>query len=282
MTSQCFLCPLPGRFRCPQCGLVLFCSERHGELHCLTPGADCHPVTVRGGGLVAARSVREGEILLRERPAVLAPSGELEERGRCLVCLTSLDTESCLLCEGCGFPLCEECEDEDSHQQDCHQLAGWAAASYTPLPPHRLLQLRQSQPGLYHGILSLARPQVVGEPELGLVEGLELQHQVTREEVRAVLAVLEAHSVPLAPGLTGLYYLRSLLAVRQDHNCRLLPSKHPSHLLSVQATRQSNTQINRQQIRLKTPIIESVVARSELICEPECLTVAGISRQERS
>ena len=186
--------------------------------------------------------------MLRESPALVAPSGELAERGHCLVCLAALDTESCLLCEGCGFPLCDSCGEEDSpHLEDCHQLAAWAAASYSPLPPHRLLQLREAQPSLYQALLSLPlQPGRLSEPpDLEVVAGLQHQHGVAREEVVAGLAVLEDHGLPLSPGLTGLYFLTSLLARRQEPNCRLLPSHCQPHLLSLQATRRANNQQSR-------------------------------------
>ena len=245
MSPPCFICPLPGRFRCPQCSLVLFCGETHGEYHVMTD-SPCHSFTWREDRLVASRSVSRGEIVLRERPAVVAPSGRLgeTEAGHCLVCLARLDTQSCLLCEGCGFPLCDECEGAQSHQADCDQLAGWAATSYSPLLPHRLLQLRQSQPSLYHDLLSLGQS---GKPrhhreKVEVKTFLQHQHQVSREEVEAVLAVLETHGVPLAPNLTGLYYLTSLLARRRDNNCELVTSQTRPHLLCLRATRQPNTQ----------------------------------------
>ena len=190
---------------------------------------------------MASRRVRPGEVILRERPAVLSPCGPVSQSVHCLECLALLDTDTCPTCPHCYYPLCEDCSQSEHHLQECGLLAVWAASHYHYLPHHRILQTKHLQPGLYHRLLGLPlSPSRAGGDH---TRPLELHHRVGREEVEAVLALVESETVQLGgrgeeeAGLCGLYLVSALLSRQQQNNCRVLVSRDPPFLATVLATR---------------------------------------------
>ena len=81
-SGHCFLClERDGLTVCPTCGLVLTCSLHH-HLH-YNPAGGCYSFRMEekeevGRYLVATRRIRPGEVIYRDRPAVIGPNMRYE------------------------------------------------------------------------------------------------------------------------------------------------------------------------------------------------------------
>lgn len=71
-----------------------------------------------GRHLIATRTIKPSEIILREAPILRGPL--LSGPAVCLGCLNAIDTSNYVSCERCNWPLCsEECKNSPEHCGEC-------------------------------------------------------------------------------------------------------------------------------------------------------------------
>lgn len=142
-SGHCFLClEREELVTCPACQLVRTCNQ-HQHLHYNQAGG-CYSFKVEyqeevGRYLVATRRINQGEVIYRDRPAVIGPNMRYEVITFLPIEMTSIsNTEAhcvgCLRlgceeeCEACGFPVCDKiCAGAPHHHQECQifQEAGY-------------------------------------------------------------------------------------------------------------------------------------------------------------
>lgn len=122
-TNKCFLCLKPAELRCHWCQNVHFCSAHHFRTYHRVR-SKCWPFKVieRGEGkprVVASRDIRRGELIMEDRPTLLAPLPH--STPVCPCCLARLRDDDVLgnLCEKCSLPLCgrENCFGDRMHAE---------------------------------------------------------------------------------------------------------------------------------------------------------------------
>jgi hypothetical protein len=74
----CSLCQVPGKFRCGGCQKVGYCSKEHQKNHWKIHKGECCAWKVvenaeLGRHLVAVRDIKQGEIILQEKPLLVTP-----------------------------------------------------------------------------------------------------------------------------------------------------------------------------------------------------------------
>ncbi len=73
--------------------------------------------------MIAARDIRPGEVILRERPLTFGPSDHT--RPLCLGCYKTIESfDESLACRDCGFPMCSlECQTVPEHRDfECQAM----------------------------------------------------------------------------------------------------------------------------------------------------------------
>lgn len=71
-----------------------------------------------GRYLIATRSIKENEVILREPPLIWGPAQMTVPV--CLGCGIKLNNKNCKPCSRCGWPVCSEtCENSMTHVPEC-------------------------------------------------------------------------------------------------------------------------------------------------------------------
>ena len=119
---SCFLCFSSHETeQCKQCEKVFTCKQ-HLKTHSRSDGA-CYPFKVEydcemGRYLVATRTIKPGEVIMHESPAVLGPY--TRSKAQCLNCFKLIDCKIRFDCHRCGFPVCgDECARGKYHKDEC-------------------------------------------------------------------------------------------------------------------------------------------------------------------
>ncbi|XP_039756653.1 SET domain-containing protein SmydA-8 [Pararge aegeria] len=126
MTEQepCEVCTAPAEQKCSNCHSVFYCSREHQKQHWKAHKQQCIPARVREDGkygryLEAIRSVKAGEIIMKESPLISGPSQVTPPV--CLGCYKLLEGGKTVSCEKCGWPFCSEvCTRNVVHTPECH------------------------------------------------------------------------------------------------------------------------------------------------------------------
>ena len=122
INQPCFLClSTENTSKCDHCGSVFTCKD-HVKRHMSSSGA-CYPYRVQydcemGRYLVAAKKIKQGEVILHEDPLVLGPY--TRSKPQCLNCFKVINPKSSIECPGCDFPVCDEgCASGRYHKEEC-------------------------------------------------------------------------------------------------------------------------------------------------------------------
>lgn len=142
----CAICGIPTEHKCTNCNQTFYCGKVHQKQHWLTHKVDCRPFKVHtrryvnyrhslfyctltlylqvehsdqlGRYLVATRSIKPFEIILKEAPLLCTPSQVTSPV--CLGCLNGIEPSDYIDCENCGWPLCGiECKGKPEHEAEC-------------------------------------------------------------------------------------------------------------------------------------------------------------------
>ncbi|XP_072944835.1 SET domain-containing protein SmydA-8 [Epargyreus clarus] len=175
----CEVCQQPANQTCGGCKLVYYCSRAHQKLgwkegHKLK----CRAFKVQytdtlGRHMVASRDIKQGEMILKEKPAVSGP--KITCAPHCLACGIKLepmqfgDTKDFYKCSSCNWPMCGlDCEKAEAHQPECKAMSkrkyrcdikyerpDKVEAAYCVIAPMRVLLMKESNPLQFENIMSL-------------------------------------------------------------------------------------------------------------------------------
>ena len=106
--NRCFLCLKECDNLCDKCGLVVFCSQAHFEVHHKASTGYCYPFKVLqrpqvGRYLTATRDLNPLDLIIEDEPAFFGPSHATGQQA-CLECLIPVTGE--FVCSKCALPLC--------------------------------------------------------------------------------------------------------------------------------------------------------------------------------
>ncbi|XP_023948158.1 SET domain-containing protein SmydA-8 [Bicyclus anynana] len=126
MTEQepCEVCSSPTVHKCSSCQAVHYCSRNHQKQHWKLHKQYCVPVRVKedakyGRYLEAIRSVKTGEVIMKEAPLITGPSQMTPPV--CLGCYKLLEANKTVSCEKCGWPFCSDaCTRNVVHAPECY------------------------------------------------------------------------------------------------------------------------------------------------------------------
>ena len=195
VTAKCGVCGAEATSRCASCYAVAYCCVDCQKSAWPEHKALCSkPYTVKdskkcGRYMVATRAIEPGEIILREKAAVVGPSLE-GARPQCLGCSIGLNDvfHPCSYCKG---PLCsKKCEKHPMHVDECKQLRLNPGAMYNK-PDHGTMVKRKHLPEncSYQAILPI-RAMLLKKLDikkykavLGLQSHLEERKEMNKTEV---------------------------------------------------------------------------------------------------
>ncbi len=125
--------------------------------------------------MVAARNLSPGDVILKERPAIVGPNVSTASQPLCVECGRPLDeASSSTKCPDCGVPLCsKECGNALTHKSECaifrrcpeafyscidEEASGvspTATANYQLVIPVRMVLLRRRDVRRYKSVMAL-------------------------------------------------------------------------------------------------------------------------------
>lgn len=123
--------------------------------------------------MIATRDIRQGEVILKEKPAVVGP--RMACTAHCLGCgkklepMTVEDGLDYYKCPQCNWPMCgPECEQAAVHKSECaimtakgykcgikYESADKSEAAYCVIAPLRVLLMKQLHPKQFESIMNL-------------------------------------------------------------------------------------------------------------------------------
>ncbi|XP_023941139.2 SET domain-containing protein SmydA-8 [Bicyclus anynana] len=175
----CDVCQRPANQTCGGCKIVYYCSKAH-QKHAWKEGHkfQCRPYKIEfsdaiGRHMVATRDIKQGEIILKEKPTVSGP--RISCPASCLSCnkkLEPIEVDGKLdfyKCTSCKWPMCGlDCEMAEPHKEECklmtdnnykcdikYDRADKMEAAYCVIAPMRVLLLKRSNPRQYESVMSL-------------------------------------------------------------------------------------------------------------------------------
>ncbi|XP_046681271.1 uncharacterized protein LOC124368041 [Homalodisca vitripennis] len=162
--TPCSVCGLEAQIKCPGCARILYCCEDHKKEDAGQHKTNCKPYRIErnekyGRYLVANRDIKQGEMLMRERPVVVGP--RVDSLPACLECFTLLypPVSRCPECQ--VTPLCPRCT---HNSLDCGWYRGLSQElrdlclrtnNQHVLPLKILLHLRSPDPGRFKEVLEM-------------------------------------------------------------------------------------------------------------------------------
>ncbi|CAG9788861.1 unnamed protein product [Diatraea saccharalis] len=175
----CEVCQQPANQICGGCKLVYYCSKAHQKLGWREGHKfKCCAFKVQysetfGRHMVATRDIKQGEMILKEKPAVMGP--RMSGPAHCLSCGKKLEPMKIkeiydfYKCTSCNWPMCgPECEKADIHKAECkimtdrkykctikYEQPDKTEAAYCVIAPLRALLMKDSNPQQYENIMAL-------------------------------------------------------------------------------------------------------------------------------
>jgi len=136
VTISCKVCNGEALSRCSGCFSVAYCKAECQKSDWATHKPNCSkPYAVKennkvGRYMVATRNLKAGDVILREKAAVVGPSLE-QSKPICVACAKSLQ-KTWHLCNKCKAPLCSKnCENHPLHVEECKVLKMNPGGMYT-------------------------------------------------------------------------------------------------------------------------------------------------------
>ncbi|KAI5638482.1 MYND finger domain-containing protein [Phthorimaea operculella] len=175
----CEVCQQPASQTCGGCKLVYYCSKAHQKLGWREGHKfKCCAFKIQysdtlGRHMVATRDIKPGEMILKEKPAILGP--KMSCAAQCLACGKKLDpiktgdVYDFYKCTSCNWPMCDaKCEKSEVHKPECKVMAerkyrcnikyetpNKVEAAYCVIAPLRALLLKETNPMQYENIMNL-------------------------------------------------------------------------------------------------------------------------------
>ncbi|XP_052755151.1 SET domain-containing protein SmydA-8 [Galleria mellonella] len=175
----CEVCQQPANQICGGCKLVYYCSRPHQKLgwregHKFKCCAfKIHYSDTFGRHMIATRDIKQGEMILKEKPAVIGP--RMTCTPHCLACGKKLEPAKLeggfdfYKCSLCNWPMCgPQCEKADVHKPECkimsdrkyrcaikYEQSDKAEAAYCVITPLRVLLTKNSNPLQFENLMSL-------------------------------------------------------------------------------------------------------------------------------
>lgn len=246
-STACRICDVISDTKCSNCKQVYYCSVAHQKSDWRQHKSACHPFRVEhsehfGRHLIAARDIRAGEIVLRERALIRGPAQHTAPV--CVGCLQALTAEQLTNstgCRRCGWPVCSEaCEKVADHRAECDlTVARGSRVSlqnyFSPHPTYqcvtalRCLLLEQAD-DRWNRLQQLSShcEQRTGTEQWqqdreGIVRFIprffRCADRWTEDQMMRVAGIIQinGHEVPLTePPHVAIYHLASLV----EHSCR--------------------------------------------------------------
>ncbi|XP_045451289.1 SET domain-containing protein SmydA-8 [Melitaea cinxia] len=122
--EPCVVCSSPTERKCSSCQIVHYCSRDHQKQHWKQHKHECIPARIKedpkyGRYLEASRSIKAGDIVMKEAPLITGPSQVTPPV--CLGCYKLLEKDETITCQKCGWPFCSEsCTQSVLHTPECH------------------------------------------------------------------------------------------------------------------------------------------------------------------
>lgn len=177
---SCNVCQKPANQTCGGCKLVYYCTKAHQKLGWKEGHKfKCCAFKVQfteniGRHMVATRDIKQGEMILKEKPAVFGP--RMASTAHCLACnkklqpLKNIDNKfDFYKCTSCRWPMCGPvCEKSVVHKPECtimtqrkykcsisYQTPDKQEAAYCVIAPLRMLLMKESDPMQYENLINL-------------------------------------------------------------------------------------------------------------------------------
>lgn len=175
----CDVCQQPANQICGGCKLVYYCSRPHQKLgwreghkfKCCAFKIEYSDTL--GRHMIATRDIKQGEMILKEKPAVIGP--KVACTTVCLSCGKYLDPNEYqdnfdyYKCSKCNWPMCgPACENAEVHKPECKAMtdrkykcdikyigSNKVQAAYCVISPLRVLLMRYSNPLQFENIMNL-------------------------------------------------------------------------------------------------------------------------------
>lgn len=185
--EKCAVCGVDAKQKCASCNVIFYCSREHQVIDWKRghkKSCKCFEVInnflffvlflishffqiesndILGRYMIAKRDIKPGEIILREKPAIVGP--KMLSFVSCLGCHKTLIPESnkdFYKCSKCSWPMCgKSCENSEFHIDECKIMAEKrfkssitnrgvlkAESSYCVITPLRMILLKQKNPKL--------------------------------------------------------------------------------------------------------------------------------------
>lgn len=175
----CEVCQQPANQTCGGCKLVYYCSKGHQKLgwreghkfKCCAFKIEYSDTL--GRHMVATRDIKQGEMILKEKPAIFGP--KMSSAPSCLSCGLKLepikkeDKYDFYKCSSCNWPMCgPKCEKAEIHKDECslmvkrkykcnikYESPNKSEAAYCVIVPLRVLLMKESKPLQYENLMNL-------------------------------------------------------------------------------------------------------------------------------
>ncbi|XP_037033385.1 SET domain-containing protein SmydA-8-like [Bradysia coprophila] len=179
MSQICVVCGVSAALKCGGCKMVVYCGKEHQKSDWKSGHKNrckCFEIATNnqiGRHCIAARDIKQNEIILREQPLVLGP--KLASPAICLGCNQNLELKrnatNFYKCSKCKWPLCgQSCEKSKLHTAECSRLQttsfkcpiDYVAAdrnkkesAYCTIVPLRCLLLKKENPSGFKALMNL-------------------------------------------------------------------------------------------------------------------------------
>ncbi|XP_077295843.1 SET domain-containing protein SmydA-8-like [Arctopsyche grandis] len=177
---RCAVCSEPAAQVCGGCRSQHYCGKVHQKqawrsghrFKCSAFRLECNEVL--GRHLIATRDIKQGEMIFKEKPAVLGP--KIVSHPVCLSCYKRVKAEKqqngkidFYKCTSCGWPMCNsECQSSKVHKEECELMnkrkytctityggEDKKESAYCVIAPLRCLLMEKTDPKQYEAILSM-------------------------------------------------------------------------------------------------------------------------------
>lgn len=248
MSGSCEICQKQASQRCGNCQKVFYCSKEHQRSGWQMHKSECRPFSISedpilGRHLVATRTIKNGEIVLKEPPLIWGPPQSTMPV--CLGCGQLIDEKNNIPCVQCGWPMCSEiCQKAPCHIPECRYTVlrgdkvsiknlGVVHPTYQCVLVLRCLYQKQFLPEVWKKLEQLEshceeRKHTANYENERIYVAQFIRRffkiDVNEEEILKICGILmvNGHELPISdPPQTAIYEKASML----EHSCRANCSK---------------------------------------------------------